>query len=219
MGGRRTGTPKTGGRKAGTPNKRTVALRTATATAAEQISATLGSEVFHGDAHALLMTVYKDLKQPIGLRMEAAKAALPYEKPRPASIENKIVDEFENMSIEELEAWLDERAALTPRVRHRSHGVQRPRRQPAGAVGTPRPMTAQGKLTNIPTVGKGADGQRPKWGDDRGICDASGILGAALANAAATVSPAARPRQRPPCRARRQAAGPQRPRASSPGST
>jgi hypothetical protein len=54
-------------------------LRTATATAAERISATLGSEVFHGDAHALLMTVYKDLKLPIGLRMEAAKAALPYE--------------------------------------------------------------------------------------------------------------------------------------------
>jgi hypothetical protein len=38
-------------------------LRTATATAAEQISATLGSEVFHGDAHALLMAIYKDLKQ------------------------------------------------------------------------------------------------------------------------------------------------------------
>ena len=60
------------------------------------ISATLGSEVFQGDAHALLMTVYKDLKQPIGLRMEAA---LPYEKPRLASIENKVVDEFESMSI------------------------------------------------------------------------------------------------------------------------
>jgi hypothetical protein len=57
----------------------------ATASAAEQISATLGSEVFHGDAHALLMTAYKDLKQPIGLRIEAAKAALPYEKPRLAS--------------------------------------------------------------------------------------------------------------------------------------
>ena len=40
---------------------------------------------------------------------------------------NKVVDEFESMSIEELEAWLDERAALEPRVRQRSHGVQRPR--------------------------------------------------------------------------------------------
>ncbi len=141
MAGRRTGTPKTGGRKAGTPNKRTVALWTATATAAEQISATLGSEVFHGDAHALLMTVYKDLKQPIGLRMEAATAALPYEKPRLASIENKIVDEFENMSIEELEAWLDERQALEPVVRHRTGGPQRHN----GGIGTLRPTTTRGK--------------------------------------------------------------------------
>jgi hypothetical protein len=67
------------------------------------------------------MTVYKDLKQPIGLRMEAAKAALPYEKPRLASIENKIVDEFENMSDEELEAWLDEHAEA--RLARRTGGV------------------------------------------------------------------------------------------------
>ena len=142
MAGRRTGTPKTGGRKAGTPNKRTVALRTATATAAEQISAALGSEVFHGDAHALLMTVYKDLKQPIGLRMEAAKAALPYEKPRLASIENKIVDEFENMSDEAIEAWLDEQAEARVKARQCSHAARTSQRQPAGGLGPLRPTTA-----------------------------------------------------------------------------
>jgi hypothetical protein len=140
MAGRRAGTPKTGGRRTGTPNKRTVALRTAIATAAEQIGAALGSEVFHGDAHALLMTVYKDLNQPIGLRMEAAKAALPYEKPRLASIENKIVDEFESMSDEQIEAWLDERAEARVRVRRRSHGPQR-----RGSIGTLRPTTAQSR--------------------------------------------------------------------------
>jgi hypothetical protein len=120
----------------------------ATARAAEQISATLGSEVFHGDAHALLMTVYKDLKQPIGLRIEAAKAALPYEKPRLASIENKVVDEFDNMTDEQVEAWLDERAearvAMRRRqadVRHRMHRG----RQPAGSVGTLQPTIAQGE--------------------------------------------------------------------------
>jgi hypothetical protein len=90
----------------------------ATATAAEQISAALGLEVFHGDAHALLMTVYKDLNQPIGLRIEAAKAALPYEKPRLASVENKIVDEFDSMSDEQIEAWLDERAEARVKMRH-----------------------------------------------------------------------------------------------------
>ena len=39
--------------------------------------------------------------------------------------ENKVVDEFESMSIEELEAWLDERAEARVRVRHRLHGPQR----------------------------------------------------------------------------------------------
>ena len=63
------------------------------------------------------MTVYRDLSQPIGLRMEAAKAALPYEKPRLASIENKVVDEFDTMSEEQIEAWLDERAEARVKAR------------------------------------------------------------------------------------------------------
>ena len=117
----------------------------ATARPAEKISATLGSEVFHGDAHALLMTVYKDLKQPIGLRIEAAKAALPYEKPRLASIENKIVDEFDSMTDEQVSAWLDERAEARVKMRQRRLAAQQPRRGRQGGIGTLRPTTAQGK--------------------------------------------------------------------------
>jgi len=111
MAGRLKGTPKTGGRKAGTPNKRTVALQHATAAAAERINATLGREGFEGDAHTLLMSIYKDPNQPIGLRMEAAKAALPYEKQRLASIETKVVNEFEKMTDEELDAEIARMAA------------------------------------------------------------------------------------------------------------
>ena len=91
------------------------------------------------------MTVYKDLNQPIGLRMEAAKAALPYEKPRLASVENKIVDEFDTMPIEQVEAWLDEQAERRLKVRQRTHGARIPRRRPAGSIGTLRPTTAQGR--------------------------------------------------------------------------
>ena len=95
------------------------------------------------------MTVYKDLKQPIGLRMEAAKAALPYEKPRLASIENKGVDEFDSMTTEQIEAWLDERAEQRVlKIRQRTHELRcsrTSRRQPAGGIGTLRPTTAQGK--------------------------------------------------------------------------
>ena len=43
--------------------------------------------------------------------MEAAKAALPYEKQRLASIETKVVDEFEKMSDEELDAEIARMAA------------------------------------------------------------------------------------------------------------
>ena len=87
------------------------------------------------------MTVYKDLKQPIGLRMEAAKAALPHEKPRLASIENKIVDEFDSMTNEELEAWLDEQAERRVKKPHRASAEVRRR----GGIGTLRPTTAQAK--------------------------------------------------------------------------
>jgi hypothetical protein len=101
--GRPKGTPKTGGRKAGTPNKRTVALQSATATAAEQINAVLGSDAFEGDALAFLMLVYRDPRQPVGLRLEAAKAALPYQRPRIASIAGKGEnDDLKEMSREEL---------------------------------------------------------------------------------------------------------------------
>ena len=93
MAGRLRGTPKTGGRRAGTPNKRTVALRSAADSAAEMIEAALGEDGFTGDAHALLVSVYKDRRRPIELRMEAAKAALSFEKPRLAAVEMKEVDE------------------------------------------------------------------------------------------------------------------------------
>jgi hypothetical protein len=103
MAGRLKGTPKTGGRKAGTPNKRTVALQAATVTAAEQIDAVLGSDAFDGDALAFLMLVYRDPRQPAGLRLEAAKAALPYQRPRIASIAGKGEnDDLKEMSREEL---------------------------------------------------------------------------------------------------------------------
>jgi hypothetical protein len=48
----------------------------------EQIAQVLGMDAFEGDAHALLMAVYMNPKIDLDMRIEAAKAALPYEKPR-----------------------------------------------------------------------------------------------------------------------------------------
>ncbi len=75
-----------GGRKAGTKNKATLARQQAQAEASAQIAQALGPEAFDGDAHALLVMLYKDASQPISVRIDAAKAALPYEKPRLASV-------------------------------------------------------------------------------------------------------------------------------------
>ncbi len=76
-----------GGRQRGAKNKKTLAREQAQAISAEKIEAALGASAFEGDAHALLMAVYKDPLQPIGLRLDAAKAAISYEKPRLAAIE------------------------------------------------------------------------------------------------------------------------------------
>lgn len=77
---------KTGGRKPGSKNHRTQELQAATMNAAVQIAEALGA-AFDGDAHALLMAIYKDLSQPIELRIDAAKAAIRFEKPVLASLE------------------------------------------------------------------------------------------------------------------------------------
>ena len=42
---------------------------------------------FEGDAHALLMWVYKDPTKRLAIRVDAAKAAAPYEKPRLSQID------------------------------------------------------------------------------------------------------------------------------------
>ena len=83
------GRPKTGGRRRGVKNKRTMALERAQVETAVQIADVLGGQAFAGDAHALLMGVYKDQSQPVELRVQAAKAAVGYEKPRLTAVDSK----------------------------------------------------------------------------------------------------------------------------------
>ncbi len=90
MAGRPKGHPKTGGRRRGTPNKRTAEREQVVAAAAKKIAVALGEDAFDGDAHAFLMAVYKNDRLPVELRMDAARAAIGYEKPRLAAIEAKV---------------------------------------------------------------------------------------------------------------------------------
>jgi hypothetical protein len=70
---------KTGGRVAGTPNKRK--RQAVVAEAIARVGETI-PDAFAGDAHALLIATYKNPNLDLHVRLDAAKAALPYEKPR-----------------------------------------------------------------------------------------------------------------------------------------
>ena len=76
--GKRTGKPR--GRPTGAKNKHTKE-REAKMTAAAKAIEKLLPNVFAGDAHALLMAVYKNELSDMDLRIDAAKAAIRYEKP------------------------------------------------------------------------------------------------------------------------------------------
>ena len=47
------------------------------------------NKVFDGDAHALLMYVYKDPARDLALRIDCAKAAISYEKPKLSPVQVK----------------------------------------------------------------------------------------------------------------------------------
>ena len=82
--GQKDGRPEPGSR-----NRRTLALEAKAKEAAEKLKETFGGQAFDGDAHALLMLVYKDMAQPMEMRLDAAKAAVRFEKPALSSVDGK----------------------------------------------------------------------------------------------------------------------------------
>lgn len=82
---------KTGGRKKGSRNRRTVEQEQAVATV---VGDALKENGFSGDAHAFLMAVYKDQSQSLVMRIDAAKAAIGYEKPKLSSMEANLMGEI-----------------------------------------------------------------------------------------------------------------------------
>lgn len=79
--------PKTGGRKAGMPNKRTLELEAARDLAMAKVIAA-GMKVFEGDALALHQVTYRNLDLPLMTRLAAAAIAIRYEKPALASVQH-----------------------------------------------------------------------------------------------------------------------------------
>ena len=76
------------GRKKGTKNTATVERQRAVAEMTVKLEATLPN-VFKGNAHELLIAVYKNEDLPPPTRIDAAKAAIPHETPKLSSVEHK----------------------------------------------------------------------------------------------------------------------------------
>lgn len=85
-GGSRSGAGRKPGSKSARTKEREAQLETV-AKAAEKI---LGEGAFEGDAHALLILTYKDANLALDVRLDAAKAAIPYEKPKLQSIDQNV---------------------------------------------------------------------------------------------------------------------------------
>lgn len=84
---------KTGGRRPGSGNIKTKALKDAGEKLVAEVAASI-PDAFEGDAHALLVSVYKDPGHALQLRIDAAKAAIRYEKPALANIEANVTGEM-----------------------------------------------------------------------------------------------------------------------------
>lgn len=84
-GGQRPGA----GRPKGARNRRTEALAAALASTAADLAQAI-PDAFPGDAHALLMAVYKNPALDLTLRLDAAKAAVRYERPALSSIDSEV---------------------------------------------------------------------------------------------------------------------------------
>jgi len=79
-----------GGRQRGAKNKLTLLRERVLVEAAAKAAEVLGPNAFDADAHALLTLVYRDTALPIELRVDAARSAIGFEKPRLASIQGTI---------------------------------------------------------------------------------------------------------------------------------
>jgi hypothetical protein len=85
--------PPGAGRKKGSKNKRTIQLEKIIADQAAKLEV-LENKPFEGDAHALLQLAYKDIGLPMSDRLEAAKAAIRFEKPALSSEDRTIKGEL-----------------------------------------------------------------------------------------------------------------------------
>jgi hypothetical protein len=78
---------KTGGRQKGSKNKQTLLLEERTRALIDNAKEIIGGDLFQGDAHVFMISIYKDKSLPLNLRLDAAKHAIRYEKPAMTAVD------------------------------------------------------------------------------------------------------------------------------------
>jgi len=97
---------KTGGRKKGTPNKATARMKLAARKMFDEFTASAGDKVFQGDALTFIQCVYKNLDLDLDTRLQAANAALRFERPalQANAVAMSVTGRIEDMTDEQLKA-------------------------------------------------------------------------------------------------------------------
>lgn len=122
------------GRPKGSKNKRSLEMQRIMEERARELEDNL-ENCTDLDAHGVLMSLYKDLNQPTNVRLEAAKAACAYEKPRLAATAVDLNDghrSFEDL-LEELdtEAWVEGKGYVRmSREEKRAHVIEQAKSLP-----------------------------------------------------------------------------------------
>jgi hypothetical protein len=92
---------KTGGRQKGAVNRKTAEAAEKAAVIAQAIQAAVPG-AFEGDAHAFLMSIYKNPEFDTDTRIDAAGKAIRFEKPVLSSVEAKVGISYDEMTEEQL---------------------------------------------------------------------------------------------------------------------
>ena len=112
-GGRREGA----GRPQGAKNKRTREVEAVMKAVAEEF-AEMVPDAFAGDGVALLQTIYKDPKLPLGIRMDAAAKAARFERPMLTSSNVRVIRSVEDLTDDELLALTSDENLADNAPRH-----------------------------------------------------------------------------------------------------
>ncbi|MCI0556687.1 MAG: hypothetical protein L0287_37585 [Anaerolineae bacterium] len=108
------------GRPKGAKSASTIAKQEAMDQAAQILREAIGSDMFEGDSLVLLSSIYKNQRMPLDVRIDCAKACLPFEHARlnQNTLTNGLGEELQVSIVRFTDAPLPEQTEKTIPLRH-----------------------------------------------------------------------------------------------------